>query len=158
MGRCLVLALVLASSLAGQAKRVLYLTLSAGFRHDSIPVSIDVLRGLDPARLDVTATEDASVISADSLRSYDAVFFFTSGELPFSDSQKAALLEFVRSGKGFGGAHSATDTLYTWPEYHDLIGATFDGHPWAQKVRLDAEDPANPLLTGVSGGFEVVEE
>src|SRR5262245_51213185 len=143
MGRFLVLVCFVGATLCAQPKRVLYLTLSAGFRHDSIPTSIEVVRALDPSRLAVTATEDASMISADNLRAFDAVFFFTSGELPLSDSQKAALLDFVRSGKGFGGAHSATDTLYTWPDYAGLIGAVFDGHPWVQKVRMDVEDPAN---------------
>jgi uncharacterized protein (TIGR03437 family) len=64
----------------------------------------------------------------------------------------------VRSGKGFGGAHSATDTLYSWPEYSPLIGATFDGHPWVRRVRLDAEDPSNPLLAGQERGMEIEEE
>jgi hypothetical protein len=31
------------------------------------------------------------------------------------DAQKTALLNFVRSGRGFLGVHSATDTFYTWP-------------------------------------------
>src|SRR5207302_6941898 len=152
MGRCLVLFCLFATLVPAQPKRVLYLTLSAGYRHDSIPTSMEVMRALDPAHLEIFATEDTSYINADALRGFDAVFFFTSGELPLSDGQKAALLEFVRSGKGFGGAHSATDTLYTWPDYNGLIGATFDGHPWVQKVRLDIEDPANPIVAGQGAG------
>jgi uncharacterized protein len=158
MGRIVVLACCFSVMLYAQPKRVLYLTLSSGFRHDSIPASIEVVRALDPARLDVTATEDVSLINPESLRAFDAVFFFTSGELPLNDTQKAALLDFVRSGKGFGGAHSATDTLYSWPDYAPLIGATFDGHPWVRRVRLDAEDPANPLLAGQERGMEIEEE
>ena len=104
MGRCVVLALCFAAALAAQPKRVLLLTLSAGYRHDSIPVATEVLRRIDPARIQITATEDSSLINADSLRAFDAVFFFTSGELPLNDQQKTALLDFVRSGKGFGGA------------------------------------------------------
>ena len=104
MGRCLVLACFFASLAAAQPKRILYLTLSAGYRHDSIPASIEVMRALDPARLEITATEDAASLDPAALRSFDAVFFFTSGELPLSSAQKTALLDFVRSGKGFGGA------------------------------------------------------
>jgi uncharacterized protein (TIGR03437 family) len=158
---CLAMAVCCAVSLEGQMsqpKRVLYVTTSAGFRHDSIAASVEAMRGLDPERLAVTATEDTSAISVEGLRGYDAVFFFTSGELPLNDAQKTALLDFVRGGKGFGGAHSATDTLYTWPEYAGLIGATFDGHPWVSKVRLDAEDPANPVLAGLESGMEIEEE
>jgi uncharacterized protein len=158
MGRRLVLFCLLAGVLGAEPKRVLYLTLSSGFRHDSVPTSIEVVRALDPSRLEVTATEDASLINAENLRGFDAVFFFTSGELPLSDAQKAALLDFVRSGKGFGGAHSATDTLYTWPEYAGLIGATFDGHPWAQRVRMDVEDPANPIVASQGVSLEIEDE
>ncbi|PWU03418.1 MAG: ThuA domain-containing protein [Terriglobia bacterium] len=159
MGRGLVLVGLIASSiLFAQPKRVLYVTYTAGFRHDSIPVSIDVLRGLAPAQLEVTATEDLATITAESLQAFDAVFFFTSGELPISDGQKSALLEFVRGGKGFGGAHSATDTFYTWPEYKNLIGATFDGHPWTQRVRMMIEDPTNPIVSHLAPGFEIDDE
>ena len=159
MGRRLVLlGLAAACMMAAQPKRVLYLTTSAGYRHDSIPTSIEVLQALAPERLQVTATEDLSTITADGLRAYDAVFFFTSGELALSDDQKTALVEFVRAGKGFGGAHSATDTLYTWPEYKNLIGATFDGHPWTQRVRIDIEDPSHPLVSHLAPGFEIEEE
>jgi hypothetical protein len=31
-------------------------------------------------------------------------------------------LDFVRSGKGLVGVHAATDCLYTWPAYGELLG------------------------------------
>jgi len=114
MKRLLLLVLLGASLYAQETpRRVLYVTHSAGFRHSSLERSQQVLRDIAAAtgRLEVVATEDLSFLSADGLRDFDAVFFFTSGELPISDQQKADLLEFVRSGKGFGGAHSATDTF-----------------------------------------------
>ncbi|MFN7938416.1 MAG: ThuA domain-containing protein [Bryobacteraceae bacterium] len=142
------------------AKRVLFLTHSAGFRHDSIAAAIRSFQQIASRTgvLEIAATEDAGQINAANLRTYDAVFFFTSGELPLSAQQKRDLLDFVRSGKGFGGAHSATDTLYTWEEYGDLIGGYFDGHPWVQEVRIDVEDPAFPGMQSVSDNFRIVEE
>jgi uncharacterized protein (TIGR03437 family) len=89
---------------------------------------------------------------------FDAVYFFTSGELPLSDQQKADLLEFVRQGKGFGGSHSATDTLYSWQEYGDMIGGYFDGHPWAQEAAVDVEDPQNPIVMHLTPSFRFAEE
>ena len=96
-------------------KRVLYITHSAGFRHDSLPTSCAVMQdiGVRSGAFDVVCSEDLALISADSLRDFDILYFFTSGELALSDQQKADMLAFVRDGKGFGGAHSATDTLYT---------------------------------------------
>jgi len=146
---------------SAQPRRLLYLTHSAGFRHDSLPVSIEAMRAIAEAsggRLEVTATEDVGQLNAAALAGFDAVVFFTSGELPISDSQKQDLLAFVRNGKGFGGAHSATDTLYTWPEYGELIGARFNGHTWVQEVRIDVEDPAFPAVSHLAPSFSIVDE
>ena len=125
-----------------EPKRVLYVTHSAGYVHSSIPLSAATLQklGQDSGQLAVTVTEDLSYLTAERLTAFDAVFFFTSGELALTSQQKLDLLNFVRRGGGFGGVHSATDTLYSWPEYGELIGARFDGHPWVQEVRIVAED------------------
>jgi hypothetical protein len=37
---------------------------------------------------------------------YAAVMFYTSGEIPMRDAQRTALLNFVRSGRGFLGVQS----------------------------------------------------
>lgn len=149
-------------SLAGIAapKRILYVTTSAGYRHDSIPLSQQVLQdaGSRSGLLEVVPAEDLSLITADNLRSFDAVFFFTSGELALTDQQKADLLAFIDAGKGFGGVHSSTDTLYSWPEYGDLIGAYFDGHPWVQPVSIDVEDPDHPAMHALAPSFQIFDE
>ena len=42
-----------------------------------------------------------------NLADFDAIFFYSIGELPMSDAQKADLLSFVREdGKGFVAAHT----------------------------------------------------
>jgi uncharacterized protein (TIGR03437 family) len=138
------------------------MTHTAGFRHEeAIDAAVRVFRDLatqSEGTLAVEHTEDLSAITAGRLREFDAVFFFTSGELALSAGQKADLLDFIRQGKGFGGAHSATDTLYTWPEYGDMIGAYFDDHPWAQDAAVDVEDPENPIVGHLAPGFRFVEE
>jgi uncharacterized protein len=149
------------SAAASAPRRVLYVTATAGFRHtDSIEASIDVLQQLarESGAFEITQTEDLSLLTADNLRNFDAVYFFTSGELPLSDQQKADLLDFVRQGKGFGGSHSAADCLYSWPDYGELIGGYFDGHPWTQEAAIDVEDPESPLVAHLAPGFRFVEE
>ena len=106
----------------------------------------------------VTTTEDVSAFTAENLRHYAAVMFFTTGELPMSDAQKAALLAFVRSGRGFLGVHSATDTFYKWPDYRKLVGGYFNEHPWHQKVTVDVADPANPLVGFLAPSFAINDE
>src|SRR5215475_10708719 len=78
-------------------ERILYLTHSAGYRHEVIPVSREILKqvGETSPRFEVTATEDVAVFTAQNLRRYGAVMFFTTGELPMNDTQKQALIDFV---------------------------------------------------------------
>src|SRR6266446_5253098 len=153
--------LLLFSAAAGAAPlRILYMTHSAGYVHDSIPTSCAVLQnlGTQSGAFEVTCSEDLSLISAEGLRDFDVLYFFTSGELALNDQQKADLLAFVRDGKGFGGVHSATDTLYTWPEYGELIGGIFNGHPWAQGVTVRVEDQEHPATAGLGELFRIDDE
>jgi type 1 glutamine amidotransferase len=155
------LVLLLAAAAHAQTKRVLYLTATYGYRHaDAIDASAEVFRQIaaETGTLEIVHTEDLSWITAARLRDFDAVYFFTSGELPLSDSQKTDLLAFVRDGKGFGGSHSATDTLYTWPEYGALIGGIFDGHPWVREATVDVEDPESALVAHLAPSFRAEEE
>ncbi|HUQ93386.1 MAG TPA: ThuA domain-containing protein [Bryobacteraceae bacterium] len=142
------------------ARRVLYVTHTAGYRHDSIAASIRAMNQVAERSgvLEIVPTEDLSLITAENLKDFDAVFFFTSGELDLSEQQKQDLLDFVRSGKGFGGAHSATDTLYSWMEYGEMIGGYFDGHPWAQEVNIEVEDAEFPGMQEVAPSFRIVDE
>jgi len=84
--------------------------------------------------------------------------FYTSGEIPMSGAQKAALLDFVRSGRGFLGVHSATDTFYTWPDYLELIGGYFNGHPWHQPVTIEVADAADPLVSFLGPSLQLNDE
>ena len=142
-------------------KRILYVTATYGFRHvDAIPVSIDVFNQLaqESGAFEIVNTEDVSLINAAYLANFDAVYFYTSGELPLSDQQKADLLDYVRSGHGFGGSHSATDCNYSWADYGDLVGGYFDGHPWAQDASVQVEDPQSPLVAHAAPSFRFIEE
>jgi type 1 glutamine amidotransferase len=140
--------------------RILYCTHSAGYRHEVIPLSQAILKqvGENSGMFEVTSTEEFSEFTTGNLRRYDAVMFYTSGELPMSDAQKADLLDFIRSGHGFVGIHSATDTFYTWPDYLELIGGYFDGHPWHQTVRIEVADPSNSLVSFLGTSLEIDDE
>jgi len=141
-------------------ERVLYFTYSAGYRHDVIPLSTAILTQLGSASgaFEIVATEDLSEFSTQNLEQYTAVIFYTSGEIPMSGVQKKSLLDFVRAGRGFLGVHSATDTFYTWPDYLDLIGGYFNGHPWHQAVTVDVADPGDPVVAFLGSSFQLTDE
>jgi uncharacterized protein len=141
--------------------RVLMLTATAGFRHDSIPTARTVVAALAASSGDftVTSTEDLAAISAATLAQYNVLFFaLTSGELAFTADQKQAIVAFVSEGKGFIGVHSATDTLYEWPDYGRIVGAYFKEHPWTQQGTVIVEDQAHPAAAGIGERFSLTEE
>jgi uncharacterized protein len=159
-------AVALVFGLAGAAARaqdrpdrILYFTHSAGYQHEVIPVSREILKqlGKGSPRFEVTMSEDVAVFTAQNLRRYGAVMFYTTGELPMNDAQKQALIDFVHGGGGFLGVHSATDTFYQWPEYGKLIGGYFDQHPWHQGVRIDV-DRSDPLVGFMAPSIEIADE
>jgi uncharacterized protein len=139
---------------------VLYLTHSAGFKHDVLPLSRQILTDLGErtGRFVVTATDDCSLLSREQLKKFDAIVFYTTGELPISEEQKTAFLDFIKAGKGFIGIHSATDTFYKWAEYGELIGGYFDGHPWHQDVTIKVEDTKHPATRHLEKTFKIKDE
>ena len=125
-------------AIAKARPRVVYITQSKGFKHAVLPESARIMKELgDKHGFDVTVTDTAeNVITPETLKNTDVIIFYTTGELPLSDEQKSALLNFVKSGKAFIGIHSATDTFYKWPEYGEMINGYFDGHPWTQDTEV----------------------
>ncbi len=141
-------------------KKILMLTHSAGFKHDYLPVASEVVKelGKESGAFEATTTEDCSLINADNLKNYDALIFATTGELPMSDEQKTALIDFVSSGKAFIGIHNATDTFYNFSEYGEMIGGYFSGHPWTQEVVICVEDRNHPSTRHLDESFKVSDE
>jgi type 1 glutamine amidotransferase len=102
------------------------------------------LCGLRSRRVD-----DVRSIEPGVLRDARAVALFTIGETPWSDDQRSALLDGVRTNRvALVSIHSATDACYGWDEYVRLVGARFDGHPWTQEVDIavDGHHPATAHL------------
>src|SRR5260370_9183571 len=127
-------------------KRLLVITESKGFPHGCVTRHNSELCLVEKTLIElgnktgdweaVCTQNSREALTAENLKTFDAVFFYTTGELPISDVQKADLLAFVRSGKGFAGSHSATDTFYQWKEYGELIGAYFAVHPCHLKINV----------------------
>jgi type 1 glutamine amidotransferase len=141
--------------------RVLMLTATAGFRHDSIPAARTAVAAIAARSSDivVTATENLADISAARLGSTEVLMFaLTTGELAFDETQKRAIVDFVNGGGGFIGFHSATDTLYDWPDYGRIVGAYFKEHPWVQPATVTVEDRAHPTTSGLGAAFALTEE
>ncbi len=156
-------AALLPASAFGKTKRkgrLLYFTLSAGYKHASVAPSRAIVTeiGEKSGAFDTTVTKDVSVFTKQNLKKYNAVMFFTTGELPMTSAEKRAFIDFIRSGHGFIGVHSATDTFYLWKDYLEMIGGYFNGHPWHQKVTVDVVDPSNPIVSFLGKSFQIDDE
>jgi len=72
---------------------------------------------------------------------------------------RQSLLEFVRGGGGVVAIHYAIAANRHWPEFRDLFGATFTGHPWNEEVGVKVDAPGHPLVAAYdSKGFRITDE
>src|SRR5262245_7170760 len=143
-----------------QPIRVLMLTATTGYRHESIPAARSTIAEIAARQgFVVRATETLSDISASSLSSTNVLMFvLTTGELAFDGAQRNAIVNFVEGGGGFIGIHSAADTLYEWPDYGRIVGAYFKDHPWTRPGTVTVDDPAHAVTAGLGASFSLVEE
>jgi type 1 glutamine amidotransferase len=200
------LALALAAGLAGPAaaenKKLLLITDSGGFIHDSVGLAEQILKDIGPKHgFDVTCyrftrdpnqkikkkdgsettvleeyaerfrkttgvpvtPESCGRVNAQTLKKFDCVLFFTTGN-PLNNDEVKDLADWVKAGGAIAGTHCGTDTLYPAKDrpmnatYGELIGAYFDGHPWHQKIKIVNEDPKHPAGHGFKTGDEITDE
>jgi len=95
--------------------------------------------------LDATRVDDVRALDAAALQAVRALALFTIGETPWSDGQRAVILDRVRAGElAVVAIHSATNSCYGWDDYGTIVGARFDGHPWTQSFTAEVLDPSHP--------------
>jgi len=155
--RLLVLTLLVAggSHSAPAKKKLLVIGEEKGYRHESISHGMATIErlGRETGLWDTFIRTDTEPLTkkklefnAKNLNDFDAVLFYTGGDLEMDDQQKADFLSFIRDdGKGFIGVHSATITFTHWPEFGEMIGGYFDEHPWGTfNAPIIVEDPKFP--------------
>ncbi len=173
-------------------RKILFFTKSSGFEHSVISWkkgqpswAEKTLSELGTKHnWDFTFSKDGSKFGKDYLNQFDAVFFYTTGDLtskgsdgnpPMTPEGKQALFDYVRGGKGFVGSHSATDTFHTdneskkGPErylnhgdkaddYVKFIGGEFIKHGAQQKAKNTVINPKFPGFEKVGTDFTLNEE
>lgn len=148
-----------------QDAKVLFLTHSAGFEHPvvkraraKLALAERELQRAARGQFEVVCTQDCAALQPRNLANYRAVVLYTSGELPVQDETREGLLQWIRQGGAFAGVHSATDTFQGWPLYREMIGGSFDGHPWHQTVGLLVEDRTHPATLALGEGWRITDE
>jgi type 1 glutamine amidotransferase len=149
-----------------EKKRLLYVTTAAGFAHSSRPLSRDVVAklGRDSGEFTATTTDTTELITPDGLKAFDGVMFYSTGgkdRFPLSPENREAMIAWIKDGHAFLGVHSATDTYADWEPYWEMIGGSFDGHPWNAgdpAITIDVEDPSHPAALSVPQGWKIQDE
>lgn len=150
-------------------KQLLAIGEEKGYRHEAVSHALSTIErlGRETGLWDTFIRTDTEALTkkkleynAKNLNDFDAVLFYTGGNLEMDDQQKADFLSFIHEdGKGFIGVHSATITFTNWPEYGEMIGGYFDEHPW---LTFDApilvEDPNFPGMSQWPAAFTIRDE
>lgn len=147
-----------------QPRHLLVYTACKGFKHGAIPFCTAALKtlGEKTGAFNVTVSEDPAVFKPESLAKFGAVCFNNAtGDLFDDPALKQSLLDFVKNGKGVVGIHAATDCFPNWPDFGELMGGYFDGHPWGDpsKVGVKIDDPKSPINAAFEDKpFEITDE
>lgn len=145
---------------ANSSFSVLVFSKTAAFRHGSIPTAIALIQKLGQENgFQAEVTEDAAVFTPQNLSRYQVVVFaLTTGDV-LNSTQQTAFEGFIRSGGGYVGIHSASDTEYDWPWYGRLMGAYFKNHPpglQSSVLRSESNHPSMQLVP--PGGWRFSDE
>jgi type 1 glutamine amidotransferase len=144
-------------------------------QHDSVSHALAVIErlGYESGVYDTYIRTDSSVISkhptmtdgkpasgGPSLSNVDAIFFLGHREIQLDPQQKTDLLSFVKEdGKGFVAGHTASTAFESWPEFGEMLGARYDGHPWNTAYgSVINEDAAFPATKHFPAVFNLTDE
>lgn len=173
LGLCLA-ASAHAAAAGGQPLRILYLSQSVGFVHDTVrrpdgglassEIALQAM-ARDSGAFSIELSQDARELTVNRLADIDVLIFSTTGALPIDRETWTAIVAWVESGRGgFVGIHSAADTALDFEggeeAWTSFLGGRFDGHPWTQgaAIRLANLEPSHPLAAMWPDGTAYAEE
>jgi uncharacterized protein len=150
-------------------KKLLFLTHAGLYKHTSLgPAEKAVIELGKSGGFEVATVEgykqdskqlDFAFLTPDYLRQFDGVMMMTNGNLPFTEAQKKMLVDFVRGGKGFIGAHCASLTFYDYPEFGEMLGGYFQRNlPQGTIAVLKVEDTQHPATKMLGTSWPLVDE
>lgn len=150
-------------------KKLLFLTHAGLYKHTSLgPAETAVTELGKTGGFEVTTVEgykqdaariDLSFLTPEYLAGFDGLMLMTNGNLPFTEPQRAQLLEFVRGGKALIGVHCAALTLYDYPAFGEMLGGYFRRSIKQNAIGvLKVEDPSHPATRMLGGSWPVVDE
>lgn len=158
---------------AGKKARILMVTVSKTFTHNPVkrekeslaPAEVAVTQlGQTSGLFTVDCTQDpVADLTPENLKKYDIVFFYTQGPdlgVPKENMEYFLNTWLKQKGHGFVATHSSTDTYGEYQPYWDMIGGTFNGHPWnaGDTVTISVHDTKHPASRMWGSEFTIKDE
>lgn len=157
------LLLIFAAISYAKPGKLLIVTVTKGFKHQSIPTAEKVIEEIgkidENFTVDYARTDEdlALKMTAKALQTYDGVVFAnTTGDLPLPD--KNAFLDWVKAGNAFVGVHAATDTFHGFSPFIEMIGGEFSAHGPQLKVSLISQDEKHAATKHLGKTTEIFDE
>lgn len=116
--------------------------------HNSYEYAPILMRKWTREGIHITYTEDPDDLTNDNLNLYDGVIVYANHD-SIAPDQEAALLNYVRSGKGFIPIHCASYCFRNSDEVVDMIGGQFMSHDTGT-FTAEIIDPDHPVMAGIS--------
>src|SRR5215210_936053 len=116
--------------------------------HDSEKLADILTKEYFKDGINITFTMNPNDLNEETLSKYDGLIVYANYDT-ISRSQEAALLNFVRSGKGFIPLHSASFCFRNSPEVVEMIGGQFKSHRYDSFPAVITQ-PDNPVMQGIT--------
>lgn len=72
---------------------------------------------------------------------------------------RKTLLDYLNHGGGVVALHFAIAANAQWPEFKEVLGGKFTGHPWNEEIAVTVQDPEHPLVAAFGGkDFRIADE
>ena len=138
---------------------VLVISETKGWVHDSIESGIDLIENIgDKNNFNVYHSDNSKVITSENLIVFNSIIFLnTTGDI-LSKNEQNVMEQFIKSGKGYVGVHSASDTEYEWQWYGDLVGAYFRNHSDVVDGKIFTVDNTHKITEHLNAEWNIEDE
>jgi len=152
--------IVFVSAIKAPKRVLIYTHNGKGYVHENIPSSVEALKKLCSENgYTAESTEDPAVFTAENLKKFNCIIFSNTNNEAFeTESQKQAFVDYIHSGGGFIGIHSASGSERQWPWFWAMLGGKFVRHPELQKFTIKVIDKSHPSTKFLGDTWEWEDE